>query len=72
MARTQQEKNKRDSKDESIIIVDEEESIKPKEEILLEDEGIRDEIKEETRVVQDIEQGDEDIEEEDNSWRLKF
>ena len=67
MARTQQEKNKRDSKDESIIIVDEEESIKPKEEILLEDEGIRDEIKEETRVVQDIEQGDEDIEEEDNS-----
>jgi hypothetical protein len=34
----------------------------------LEDEGIRDELKEETRVVQDIEQGDEDedIEEGDN------
>jgi hypothetical protein len=30
------------------------------------DEGIKDELKEETRVVQDIEQGDEDIEEEDN------
>jgi hypothetical protein len=29
-------------------------------------EGIKDELKEETRVVQDIEQGDEDIEEEDN------
>ena len=63
----QQEKNKQDSRDEAIIIVDEEENIKPKEETPLEDEGIRDEIKEETHVVQDIEQGDEDIEEEDNS-----
>jgi hypothetical protein len=27
------------------------------------DEGIRDELKEEIRAVQDIEQGDEDIEE---------
>ena len=67
MTPTQQEKNKRDSKDESIIIVEEEENIKSKEEIPLEDEGIRDEIKEETSVIQDIEQGDEDIEEEDNS-----
>jgi hypothetical protein len=61
-----QEKNKQDSKDEATIIVDDEENIKPKEETPLKDEGIRDEIKEETRVVQDIEQGDEDLEEEDN------
>ena len=68
MPPTQQDKNKQDSKDEAIIIVDdEEENIKPMEKTPLEDEGIRDEIKEETRVVQDIEQGDEDIEEEDNS-----
>ena len=32
----------------------------------LRDEGIKDELKEETRVIQDLEQGDEDIEEEDN------
>jgi hypothetical protein len=68
MPPTQQEKNKQDSKDDAIVIVDddEEESNKSKEETPLIDEGIKDELKEETRVVQDIEQGDEDIEEEDN------
>jgi hypothetical protein len=65
MPPTQPEKNKQDSRDDGIIIVDEEESNKPKEETPLVDEGIKDEIKEETRVVQDIEQGDEDIDEED-------
>ena len=60
-------KNKQDSKDEAIVIVDEEEeNNKPKEETPLVDEGLKDELKEETRVAQDIEQGDEDIEEEDN------
>jgi hypothetical protein len=63
----QQEKNKQDSKDDAIVIVDEEEeSNKSKKEAPLVDEGIKDELKEETRVVQDIEQGDEDIEEENN------
>ena len=68
MPPTKQEKNKQDSKDDAIVIVDddEEESNKSKEETPLIDEGIKDELKEETRVVQDIEQGDEDIEEEDN------
>jgi glycerol-3-phosphate cytidylyltransferase-like family protein len=66
MPHTLQEKNKQDSKDDCIVIVDEEESNKSKEEIPLVDEGIRDEIKEETRVVQDVEQGDEDIDEENN------
>jgi hypothetical protein len=68
MPPTRQEKNKKDSKDDAIVIVDddEEESNKSKEETPLIDEGIKDELKEETRVVQDIEQGDEDIEEEDN------
>jgi hypothetical protein len=65
MPATQQEKNKQESKDDAIVIVDEESNI-PKEETPLVDEGMRDEIKEETRVVQDIEQGDEDIDEEDN------
>jgi hypothetical protein len=67
MPPTRQEKNKKDSKDDAIVIVDddEEESNKSKEETPLIDEGIKDELKEETRVVQDIEQGDEDIEEED-------
>jgi hypothetical protein len=68
MPPTRQEKNKKDSKDDAIVIVDddEEESNKSKEETPLIDEGIKDELKEETRVVQDIEQGDEDIEEENN------
>jgi hypothetical protein len=67
MPPTHQDKNKQDSKDEAIVIVDEEEeNNKSKEETPLIDEGIKDELKEETRVVQDIEQGDEDIEEEDN------
>jgi hypothetical protein len=67
MPPTQQEKNKQDSKDGAIVIVDEEEeSNKSKEETPLVDEGIKDELREETRVVQDIEQGDEDVEEEDN------
>ena len=68
MSPTQQEKDKQDSKDDAIVIVDddEEDSNKSKEEIPLIDEGIKDELKEETHVVQDIEQGDEDIEEEDN------
>jgi hypothetical protein len=68
MPPTQQEKNKQDSKDEAIVIVDEEEenNKNSKEETPLIDEGIKDELKEETRVVQDIEQGDEDVEEEDN------
>jgi hypothetical protein len=66
MPATQQEKNKQESKDDAIVIVDEEESNIPKEETPLVDEGIRDEIKEETRDVQDVEQGDEDIDEEDN------
>jgi hypothetical protein len=61
----QQEKNKQDSKDNAIVIIDEEIN-KPKEETPLVDEEIKDELKEETRVVQDIEQGDEDIEEEVN------
>jgi hypothetical protein len=58
-------KNKQDSKDDCIVIVDEE-SNKSKEGTPLVDEGIKDELKEETHVVQDIEQEDEDIEEEDN------
>jgi hypothetical protein len=66
MPPTQPEKNKQDSKGDGIVIVDEDESNIPKEETPLVDEGIKDELKEETRVVQDIEQGDEDIEEEDN------
>jgi hypothetical protein len=68
MPPTRKEKNKQDSKDDAIVIVDddEEESNKSKEETPLIDEGIKDELKEETRVVQDIEQGDEDIKEEDN------
>ena len=68
MPPTRQKKNKQDLKDDAIVIVDddEEESNKSKEETPLVDEGIKDELKEETRVVQDIEQGDEDIEEEDN------
>jgi hypothetical protein len=65
MPTQQREKNKQDPKDDAIVIVDEE-SNKPEEETPLVDEGIKDELKEETRVVQDIEQGDEDIEEEDN------
>jgi hypothetical protein len=64
MPTAQQEKNKQDSKDKAIIIIDDEENNnKSKEETPLMDEGIKDELKEETRVVQDIEQGDEDIEE---------
>jgi hypothetical protein len=67
MPPTQQEKNKQDSKDVAIVIVDdEEENNKSKEETPLIDEGLKDELREESRVVQDIEQGDEDIEEEDN------
>jgi hypothetical protein len=66
MPPTPQEKNKQASKDKAIIIVDDEENNKSKEETPLLDEGIKDELKEETRVVQDIEQGDEDIEEEDS------
>jgi hypothetical protein len=67
MPHTQQEKNKQDSKDKAIIIVDdEEENNKSKDETPLLDEGIKEELKEETRVVQDIEQGDEDIEEEES------
>jgi hypothetical protein len=67
MPPTQSEKNRQDSRDDGIIIVDEEkESNKSKEETPLVDEGIKDELKEEARVVQDIEQEDEDIEEEDN------
>jgi glycerol-3-phosphate cytidylyltransferase-like family protein len=66
MPHTLQEKNKQDSEDDGIVIVDEEESNKSKEETPLVNEGIRDEIKEETRVVQDVEQGDEDIDEEND------
>jgi hypothetical protein len=66
MPPNQQGKNKQDSKDKAIIIIDDEENNKSKKETPLIDEGIKDELKEETRVVQDIEQGDEDIEEEDN------
>jgi hypothetical protein len=65
MPATQPGKNKQDSRDDGIVIVDEEESNKSKEETPMVDEGIKDELKEETRVVQDIEQGDEDIDEED-------
>jgi hypothetical protein len=62
----QQEENKQNSKDEAIIIVEGEEINKEsKEENPLTEEGIKDEIKEETHAVQDIEQGDEDIEEDD-------
>jgi hypothetical protein len=39
---------------------------KSKDETPLIEEGTKDELKEETHVVQDIEQDDEDIEEEDN------
>jgi hypothetical protein len=69
MPPTQQEENKQNSKDEAIVIVDDEEEENNKEsneKTPLIDEGIKDELREETRVVQDIEQGDEDIEEEDN------
>ena len=68
MATSKEEENKQNSKDEAIVIVEEEEenNKESKEETPLIDEGIKDELKEETRVVQDIEQGDENIEEEDN------
>jgi hypothetical protein len=69
MPPTQQEKNKQDSKDKAIVIVDDEEGNKSNDGTTLVDEGIKDELKEETRVVQDIqdiEQGDEDIEEEES------
>ena len=68
MPTQQEEESKQNSKDEAIVIVEEEEenNKESKEETPLRDEGIKDELKEETRVVQDIEQGDEDLEEEDN------
>jgi hypothetical protein len=66
--RRKKEESKQNSKDEAIVIVEEEEenNKESKEETPLRDEGIKDELKEETRVIQDLEQGDEDIEEEDN------
>ena len=70
MPTQQEEESKQNSKNEAIVIVDEEEeeenNKESKEETPLIEEGIKDELREETRVVQDIEQGDEDIEEEDN------
>jgi hypothetical protein len=62
----QREKNKQNSKDEAIIVVDEIEKAnnkESKEKNSLIEEGIKDELKEETHVVQDIDQGNEDIEE---------
>jgi hypothetical protein len=66
MPTPKEEENKQNSKDEAIVIVEEEEenNKESKEETPLRDEGIKDELKEETRAVQDLEQGDEDIEEE--------
>jgi hypothetical protein len=65
--RKKEEESKQNSKDGAIVIVEEEENNKEsKEETPLRDEGIKDELKDETRVIQDLEQGDEDIEEEDN------
>jgi hypothetical protein len=67
--RKKEEESKQNSKDEPIVIVEEEEeenNKESKEETPLRDEGIKDELKEETRVIQDLEQGDEDVEEEDN------
>jgi hypothetical protein len=67
--RKKEEESKQNSKDEPIVIVEEEEeenNKESKEETPLRDEGIKDELKEETRVIQDVEQGDEDVEEEDN------
>ncbi|HEX7206919.1 MAG TPA: ATP-binding protein, partial [Nitrososphaeraceae archaeon] len=64
---TAERKNSEAIVSEAIVIVDEEEenNKKSKEETPSRDEGIKDELKEETRVIQDLEQGDEDIEEED-------
>jgi hypothetical protein len=67
--RRKKEESKQNSKGEPIVIVEEEEeenNKESKEETPLKDEGIKDELKEETRVIQDLEQGDEDVEEEDN------
>ena len=69
MPPAQQEKNKRNSKDEANIVEEEEiekaNNKESKEENSLIEEGTKDELKEETHVVQDIDQGNEDIEEED-------
>jgi hypothetical protein len=65
MPPAQREKNKQNSKDEAIIVEDEIEKAnnkESKEKNSLIEEGIKDELKEETHVVQDIDQGNEDIE----------
>ena len=69
MPPAQQEKNKQNSKDEGIMVEEEEiekdNNEEPREENSLIEEGIKDELNEETHVVQDIDQGNEDIEEAD-------
>jgi hypothetical protein len=71
MPPAQQEKNKQNSKDESIMVEKEEiekdnNEESKKENSLMEEEGIKDELKEVTHVVQDIDRGNEDTEEEDD------
>jgi hypothetical protein len=65
----QQEKNKQNSKDKAIMVEEEEiekdNCEEPKEGNSLIKEGNKDELKEETHIVQDIDQGNDAIEEAD-------
>jgi hypothetical protein len=69
MPLAQQEKIKQNSKDKAIMVKEEEiekdNNEEPKEGYSLIKEGNKDELKEETHVVQDIDQGNEDIQEAD-------
>jgi hypothetical protein len=69
MPPAQQEKNKQNSKDEAVMVEEEEiqkdNNEEPKEKNSLIKEGNKDELREETHIVQDIDQGNEDIEEAD-------
>ena len=67
MPPARQEKNKQNSKDKAIMVEEEEiekdNNEEPEEGNSLMKKGNKDELKEETHVVQDIDQGNEDIEE---------
>ena len=62
----QQEKNKQNSKDKAIMVeeeIEKDNNEESKEGNSLIKEGNKDELKEETHIVQDIDQGNEEIEE---------
>ena len=69
MPPARQEKNKQNSLDKAIMVEEEEiekdNNEEPEEGNSLMKKGNKDELKEETHVVQDIDQGNEDIEEAD-------